>query len=209
MKEIVFVDIDTQRDFILPQGKLYVKDAEKIIPNLKELTRIAANNQSLIISSVDTHIKNDPEFKQFPSHCLKGGPGQRKIPETLLKKHVFIPQEILNRGQLFDKIKGYPQIIIEKNAYDVFVNFNLLVLLRPFQAAFVYGLALDYCLKYAVLGLLQAGLKVYLIMDAAKPVYPEAERPLLSNFKKSGVRLIKTKDVPSEIRRILGEPRPS
>ncbi|OGX25980.1 MAG: hypothetical protein A3J51_01930 [Omnitrophica WOR_2 bacterium RIFCSPHIGHO2_02_FULL_45_21] len=205
MKEIAFVDIDTQYDFILPRGKLYVKHAEEIIPNLKYLTRIAANNDILIISSVDTHIKNDPEFKQFPSHCIKGSPGQRKIPETLLKERAFIPQKILDRIQLFKKIKGCKQIIIEKNTYDLFVNFNLLGLLRPFQAAFVYGLALDYCLKYAVLGLLQAGLEVYLIMDAAKPVYPEAERPLLSNFKKSGVKLIKTKNVQSEIRRTFGE----
>lgn len=209
MKEIAFVDIDTQYDFMLRQGKLYVKGAEEIIPNLEGLSQIALKNDILIISSVDTHIKNDPEFKQFPSHCIKGSPGQRKIPETLLKKHVFIPQKILDRRQLFNKIKGSKQIIIEKNTYDVFVNFNLLRLLRPFQAAFVYGLALDYCLKYAVLGLLQAGLKVYLITDAAKPVYPEAERPLLSNFKKNNVRLIKTKDVQSEIRGALGEPRPS
>lgn len=195
MKETIFVDIDTQCDFVLPKGKLYVKDAEEIIPNLKYLTQTAQKNDTLIISSVDTHIKNDPEFKQFPGHCIKGSSGQRKIPETLLKKHVFIPQKILNRIQLFNKIKGYPQIIIEKNAYDVFVNFNLLGLLRPFQAAFVYGLALDYCVKYAVLGLLQAGLKVNLIMDATKPVYPGAERTLLSNFKKNNVRLIRTKDV--------------
>lgn len=205
MREIVFVDIDTQYDFILPGGKLYIKHAERIIPNLKYLTRIAANNDILIISSVDTHIKNDPEFKQFPGHCIKGSPGQRKIPETLLKKHVFIPQKILNRGELFNKIKGRKQIIIEKNTYDVFMNFNLLGLLRPFQAAFVYGLALDYCLKYAVLGLLQAGLKVNLIIDATKPVYPEAERHLLAGFKKNDVSLIKTKEVYREIRRASGE----
>lgn len=195
MKEIVFVDIDTQYDFMLRQGKLYVKGAEEIIPNIERLSQIALKNDILIISSVDTHIKNDPEFKQFPSHCIKGSPGQRKIPETLLKKPVFIPQKILNRIQLFNKIKGSKQIIIEKNAYDVFVNFNLLGLLRPFQTAFVYGLALDYCLKYAVLGLLQAGLKVNLIVDAIKSVDPEKEKPLLSNFRNNGVRLIKTKEI--------------
>lgn len=205
MKEIVFVDIDTQYDFMLRQGKLYVKGAEEIIPNIERLSQIALKNDILIISSVDTHIKNDPEFKQFPSHCIKGSPGQRKIPETLLKKHVFIPQKILNRGQLFNKIKGSEQIIIKKNAYDVFVNFNLLRLLRPFQTAFVYGLALDYCVKYAVLGLLQAGLKVNLIVDAIKSVDPEKEKPLLSNFRNNGVRLIKTKEIPAEVRRLLNE----
>ena len=205
MKEIAFVDIDTQFDFIMPKGRLYVKDAEKIIPKLEYLTRSAVKNDILIISSVDTHRKNDPEFKQFPPHCVKGTSGQRKIPQTLLKSHVFIPQGILGRKELFRKLKAHKQLIFQKNTYDLFVNLNLLRILKAFKAAFVYGLALDYCLKYAVLGLLQAGLKLYLVTDATKPVHPKAEKPLLSAFRKNGVQLIKTTNIRAEIRRALKE----
>ena len=159
MKEIVFIDIDTQFDFMLPKGKLYVPEAEKLVPNLKLLTQAAFKNDILIISSVDAHSKNDPEFKQFPSHCVMGSRGQKKIPQALLKKHIFIPRKILTRKELFDKIKGRDQIIIEKNTYDAFTNFNLSRLLKPFNEAFVYGVALDYCVKYAVLGLYKAGLR--------------------------------------------------
>ena len=209
MKEIVFVDIDTQFDFIMPKGKLYVAGAEKLISNLEYLTRSAVKNDILIISSVDTHRKNDPEFKQFPPHCVKGTFGQRKIPQALLKSYVFIPLGILGRKELLRKLKDYKQLIFQKNTYDVFVNLNLLRVLKAFKAAFVYGVALDYCLKYAVLGLLQAGLKVYLVTDATKPVHSKAEKPLLSVFKKNGVQLIKTTNIQAEIRRALSEPRPS
>ena len=205
MKEIVFVDIDTQIDFMLPQGKLYVHDAQTLIPNLKYLTRTALENDILVISSVDTHIKNDPEFKQFPAHCVAGNNGAKKIPQTLHKEHIVIPQKILSKKALYAKVKEYAQVILQKNTYDIFVNMNLLQLLRPFRAAFVYGVALDYCVKYAVLGLLQRGLEVYLITDATKPVDVAQGKALLEKFKSNGVRLIKAKDVQKEIRRIARE----
>ncbi|HLD40685.1 MAG TPA: isochorismatase family protein [Candidatus Omnitrophota bacterium] len=200
MREIVFIDIDTQFDFMLPRGKLYIENSQDIIPNLKALTGAAYNNEILIVSTVDRHIKADPEFKEFPPHCVAGTSGQRKIPETLSKRQVFVPGKILNKGGFFDKIKSCPQVIFEKNAYDIFVNFNLWRVFRPFRAAFVYGVALDYCVKYAVSGLLQLGLEVNLVTDAIKSVDPKQEKPLLARFSRNGVRLVKTKELLSQIR---------
>lgn len=205
MKEIVFVDIDTQVDFMLPKGKLYVPDAETLIPNLAYLTHSALKNDIPIVSSVDNHSKNDPEFKQFPSHCVAGTGGAKKIPQALEASHCVIPQKILSKKALSHTIKGCAQVILQKNTYDIFVNMNLLPLLRPFRAAFVYGVALDYCVKYALLGLLQRGLGVYLVTDATKAVDPRQESVLLEKFKNSGVRLIKAKDIQKEIRRVSGE----
>ena len=200
MREIVFIDIDTQFDFMFPRGKLYIENSQDIIPNLKALTGAAYDKDILIVSTVDRHIKADQEFKEFPPHCVAGTSGQRKIPQTLLKKHIFIPRKILSRKELLDKTKEYNQIIIEKNTYDVFTNFNFLRLLKPFESAFVYGVAVDYCVKYAVLGLLQNGLKVNLVMDAVSAVEPKEGKSLLAKFKNNGVKLVKTKDVFKYIR---------
>ncbi|MEK6568670.1 MAG: isochorismatase family protein [Candidatus Omnitrophota bacterium] len=112
-----------------------------------------------------------------------------------MKKHIFISRKILTRKELFAKVEGYKQIIIEKNTYDVFTNFNLSRLLKPFNEAFVYGVAVDYCVKYAVLGLLQSGLKVNLVTDAVSAVEPREGKALLAKFKNNGVRLVKTKEV--------------
>jgi len=202
MKEIVFIDIDTQYDFMLSKGRLYIKEAEKIIPNLKLLTAAASKRDIRIISTVDTHLKNDPEFKRFSAHCVEKTRGQKKISQTLLKKHAFISRKILTRKELFAKLEGYKQILIEKNTYDVFTNFNLSRLLKPFNEAFVYGVAVDYCVKYAVLGLLQSGLMVNLVTDAVSAVEPKEGKTLLAKFKDNGVRLVKTKEV---IKRLKAE----
>lgn len=201
MAEIVFIDIDTQFDFMRPEGKLYVGGAKDIIPELKTLTAIAVKSGILIISSVDSHIKNDPEFKQFPKHCLIGSRGQKKIPETLLKRHIFIPDKILNKRELLLRIRGYKQLIVQKDNYYTFMDLNLLRILKAFKAAFVYGVALDYCVRAAVLDLLQAGLNINLVVDAIQSIDPERGKLLLAQFKKSGVKLIKAKDVRAEIKR--------
>ena len=38
---VIFWDVDTQYDFMKADGKLYVPDAEQLIPNLKKLTDYA------------------------------------------------------------------------------------------------------------------------------------------------------------------------
>lgn len=57
---MLFWDVDTQKDFLLPGGRLYVSGAEKIIPNLHELTVWAGARQVPIISSACAHQPGDP-----------------------------------------------------------------------------------------------------------------------------------------------------
>ena len=201
MKEIVFIDIDTQFDFMRPEGALYVKAAQAIIPQLKTLTTVARENDIVIISSVDSHIKNDLEFKQFPPHCVIGSPGQKKIPQTLLKRHILIPNKILNKKELFSRIKGYKQLIVEKDTVYTFMDLNLLRILKAFKVAFVYGVALDYCVKAAIVDLLRAGLTVNLVIDAAQSIDQKAGKLFLAQCKTSGVKFIKAKDAASEIKK--------
>src|SRR5208337_828578 len=87
---LVFLDVDTQVDFMLPSGRLYVPHAEEIIPNLAELMLWARDHGIPIISSADTHAVDDPEFAQWPPHCVAGTPGQRRIPETLFADAVVV-----------------------------------------------------------------------------------------------------------------------
>ncbi|MHA1222652.1 MAG: cysteine hydrolase family protein, partial [Candidatus Heimdallarchaeaceae archaeon] len=88
--KIVFWDVDTQRDFIEPNGKLYVPGAELLKENLGKLTQHARLQNIRILGSVDYHSDTDPEIDKenpdyketFPPHCLQNDPGQEKIMET-------------------------------------------------------------------------------------------------------------------------------
>ena len=65
---IVFVDVDTQADFMLPGGRLYVPGAEKLIPTLTRLRDFAEQHSVPILTSTDAHATDDPEFQQWPPH---------------------------------------------------------------------------------------------------------------------------------------------
>ena len=78
----VFVDIDTQRDFLEPQGALFVPGGTEILSNLGRLTRFAQAHQIPIVASACCHTPEDLELKTFPPHCMKGTAGQTRVEET-------------------------------------------------------------------------------------------------------------------------------
>jgi nicotinamidase/pyrazinamidase len=195
MKKIAFIDIDTQFDFMKRRGRLYVNEAEKIIFNLKRLTKFAEINKIPVISSIDVHSYNDAEFKMFPAHCVKGTAGQKKIKETLIRNHIYINSAKRTSRNLKNLLNKYNQIILEKNTFDVFSNPNTKVLLKGFDVVFVYGVATDYCIRAASLSLLKLKKKVNLIVDAIKPVSVREGQRVLTQLKSKGIKLIKTKNL--------------
>ena len=84
-----FFDIDTQIDFLLPAGALYVSGAEHLMPALDRLNHYAAANGFPVVSSMCAHVENDPEFHDWPAHCVTGTVGQLKPASTLLEKRAL------------------------------------------------------------------------------------------------------------------------
>ena len=116
----VFVDVDTQLDFLYPAGALYVPGAERIVPAVAELNRFAARHGIPVISTTDAHSENDPEFAVWPPHCITGTTGQHKADATLLERRVVIPNRECELA-----IEGAHQIVVEKQTVDVFLAPNL------------------------------------------------------------------------------------
>src|SRR5262245_11720479 len=91
-RDLVFVDIDTQFDFMDKGGSLYVPGAEEIVPNLRKLISFAKDRSVPVVASVDAHPADDPEFAQFPPHCVRDTPGQLKIGATVMAPSVVVPE---------------------------------------------------------------------------------------------------------------------
>jgi nicotinamidase/pyrazinamidase len=190
MKNLFFLDVDTQRDFMLPTGALYVPGAKKIIPQLRRLFDFAQKNEITILSSVDAHAADDPEFQQFPPHCVKGSEGQRKLDETLLHRPLLLPNKPIDRN-LLEAMRKHQQIIIEKQALDMFSNpvaERLLRVLPP--RAIVFGVTTEYCVKFACLGLRRLGINTAVVSDAIRALAPKTEKEALQELHSAGVEFI-------------------
>jgi len=190
---LVFVDIDTQRDFLEPAGALYIRGSEAIVPNLARLTAFARARGIPVIATACAHTLDQPDPEPFPPHCLVGTPGQQRSAATGWPGSMVITPG--TQGP--DTVR--PHLTIEKLTYDMFSNRaaeRIIELYGRDRPRFVvYGVATDYCVKVAVLGLLARGHRLALVVDAVRAVVPECEADLLTDFARRGVLLTLTEVV--------------
>ena len=188
----LFVDIDTQHDFIDADGRLSVPNAESLVDALARLTAFAESEGIPILASADAHLPGDPEFAQFPPHCLAGSEGQRKLSATLLEEPVVVPAS--GEGLPAEQPR---QTVVEKVTFSMFSNPAVDAYLSRFapEKAVVYGVATDYCVRRAVEGLVERGIPVTVVTDAIAGVTAEGSRLALEAFEEAGVLLATTEEV--------------
>ena len=179
----VFFDIDTQIDFVYPAGALYVPGAEKILPVIAQLNRKAPT----LISTMDAHSENDPEFQIYPHHCVIGTIGQQKPSITLCEKRATIPA----------RAGGVQQLILQKQKLDCFTSPHLRPLLAELNADryVVYGVVTEICVRFAVFGLLKTGKRVELVTDAVKALDDAAAQQMFADFTAEGGRLTLSRNI--------------
>ena len=170
----VFFDIDTQIDFLFPAGALYVPGAERIIPNIARLNAYAVKNGIALVSTVDAHSENDPEFVAWPPHCVVGTVGQQQPAAT-----------------------SVGQMLIEKHSVDCFTVPTLPALLESLKADryVVYGVVTEICVWNAARGLLKTGRPVVLVTDAVKCLSEEAAERMVGEFISAGGTLTAVSEI--------------
>jgi nicotinamidase/pyrazinamidase len=189
---MVFLDIDSQLDFLYPAGALYVPGAEQILPAIACLNRHAAAHGISVVSTVDAHTENDPEFRVWPHHCVAGTLGQRKAEPTLLDRRIVVP----NRDCAID-LAGARQIIVEKQTVDLFQAPNLprILDLLGGDSCVVYGVVTEICVLHAVRGLLRAGRRVTVVTDAVETLRREDSERALQEFRSGGAALATVREI--------------
>lgn len=165
--------IDPQVDFMKAEGALPVPGAEPVIDILNQyLESLTLENGYVgVVFTADTHdsekYAESEEAKEFPPHCIMGTDGfdfavePQRVPEEtqafILNKGVFDmwqEQEIEVRPM---SIVGRPAPVKgEQDRDEMFKN----LLASGIEEVEVCGVASDYCVKWAIEGLLARGFKV-------------------------------------------------
>jgi|SRR5579872_983610 nicotinamidase/pyrazinamidase len=192
-RDYIFWEVDVQRDFVLPGGNLYVPGSEKLLPNIRRLTDAARQNRVFLVSTGDFHTPNDPEFKVFPPHCVKGTAGAELVPEALTEKVVRVPND--PDAKIPDDLSNYQQILLEKQTLSIFESRHADELVRKLgdRAEFVvFGVVTEYCVGFAVKGLLERGRRVTVVQDAIETLKREEGEKAIADWQRLGAKLTTT-----------------
>ena len=201
MKEgTIFWDVDTQYDFMQPEGKLYVPGAETIISKVSEVRRFALDGGYSMVADIDWHsheneeISEKPDFKvTFPPHCMAGEPGAERVGYLSDVPIEYINIDEMDADAIRPMIRNKPfHIVIRKNSLDVFDNPNtdkLVKLIEP-KKVVVFGVALDFCVYYVVRGLRKyPDIRLCVLEDVVKGLDVRPEQEIFDEFRGLGVEI--------------------
>ena len=195
---MILWDVDTQVDFMLPEGKLYVPGAEETAAAMARLVAAAREAGIVHVASADDHeltdpeISADPDFRNtYPPHCLRGTPGAEKVPETKQSDPLPLSLVPFPPGLVPGLIEGRRELLLLKKNFDVFTNPNteaLLDALDPDEIV-LFGVATDVCDDAAIRGFLRRGRRVRFVEDAARGLDDERVAACLAAWREGGVEL--------------------
>jgi nicotinamidase/pyrazinamidase len=208
--KVVFWNVDTQKDFMNSDGKLYVGGAEEIVGNLAKLTQIAKENELTVVNTADWHnpdskeLSNTPDFMNtFPPHCMVLTDGAEFIDAT----NPFDPNKreecpyIISWGNTdidVGTMLKARKIVIYKDAFDVFAGNpftnQVVEAIKP-DVVVVYGVATNVCVNCAVVGLTKFPCSVIVVTDAIKGLPNLPVDNILADWKLRGAQFMTTAQV--------------
>jgi nicotinamidase/pyrazinamidase len=201
---VILWDVDTQVDFMLPNGKLYVPEAEQTAPAMMRLVEAGRAAGIVHVASADDHeltdeeISDAPDFRAtYPPHCLRGTRGARKIPETEQEDPVPMTLEPLPERYLLGR-----EFLLLKKSFDVFTNPNaerLLEWLDP-DEILVFGVATDVCDDAAIRGFLARGRRVSFVEDAARGLDEARVDACTAAWREAGVSFTTVDEAVGQLR---------
>lgn len=195
MAKKILVVVDTQYDFMMPDGKLPVPRAEEIIvPGIKFLGNLDWHEYAAVLFTYDSHnqynYERSEEAKLFPIHCELGTLGWENVFNAGLIDHRIgvwtLEKDVFNMWENEDvRISDAFSI---RQSFDRAEWFNQMKGIGVTQVE-VMGVAADFCVKWAVDGLLEHGFEVTLIPELTRGIERSSVSVVLEDFVGKPVKM--------------------
>lgn len=173
--------VDVQNDFC-PGGSLAVKDGDKIIPIINNVT----DKFDYIITTQDWHPTDTVHFEKWPVHCVANEKGSEFHPDLNISKIDLM----LFKGTE-NKDDGYSAFEATNRSLTEYIKDN------DITSLYVCGLATDYCVRASVLDSLEHGIHTAVITDAIAAVNlkPGDDKRTLDELYKKGAMLVESEEI--------------
>lgn len=153
--------IDMQYDFVLPKGKLYIKDAESLIQPINNKIREYKNNGDLVIYSQDYHPADHVSFSQWGEHCVKGSEGTQIVVDFNEQKDLLIRKGIKQENDSYSA--WYESKDVESRLRDILEKNNI-------KDVELVGVTEDVCVKSTYDDLIAFGYNATIIRNLTKSI---------------------------------------
>lgn len=181
------VVVDVQNDF-LPGGALAVPGGNEVLSPLNRCIGLFSRNRLPVFATRDWHPKNHCSFKAqggpWPEHCVVNTPG------AAFSLQLELPPDA--------RIISKPSVA-ERETYSGFggTDFAARLHAERIQRLSIGGLATDYCVLNTVLAARDNGFEALLLIDAVRAVnvHAEDENKAIERMKKSGAKIIESKEL--------------
>lgn len=187
------VNIDTQYDFVIRDGKLPVLNAHTIIaPGIQFRANLNPAEYAGVLDTYDTHdpdtYNGSPESEQFPIHCVKGTPGWENVynPKIL---HPDIAHFTLKKG-VFNMWEEDNIFIQDEDGDSAEREFFFEQLKEHADTIVLTGVAADFCVKWAIDGFVKRGWNVEVIQLLTMGIVQQIPEVLTGDPTYANVKLI-------------------
>ena len=188
----ILVDIDTQKDFLLADGKACIRNHRRVLAHIRRVMAWARTQSIPIISTAEVYPDNNGE--SMVDYCIDGTEGQKKIHYTLFNDRVTFVADG-NTDLPRDMLRRYKQIILNKRCVDPFDEPRIDRLLSEVRANefILVGTTLEAAVKMTALGLLQRGKKVTVVADAVGSHSKKEAMLAIRKMETKGAKVIDTR----------------
>ncbi len=159
---------DVQNDFASPDGSLYVRTGETVVPVINAQVRLAVEAGSPIVYTQDWHPDHTPHFERdggiWPVHCVQETWGAKFRPD------LTVSGEIVRKGAGGED--GYSGFSVRDPKTGLVGRTILERVLRDrgITSLVLTGIATDYCVKETALDALRLGFRVRILPAAIRAV---------------------------------------
>lgn len=186
----IIIDVDTQKDFMLAEGKACVRNHRRVLQNIRRVMAWARMKNIRVISTEQVYDKSDPKH----AYCIMGTDGCCKIPYTIRSNHIVFPADGCTDLPR-DILKNYDQIILHKRCVNPFDEPRADRVLGELQVSefIIIGATAEEAVKATALGLLVRRKNVTILVDAVGSHDRASAEIALRQTEAKGAKLIETK----------------
>ena len=158
--------VDPQKDFVFPDGALYVKGVhgdEKVEDVIVNIVLLGKKPFGYVAITMDRHPETHIEYTIHPKHCVEGTSGQYMIDEIA---HEFCSDsvDILHKG-------GQANVIVYSVAFSPLFDAHLYRMrMLGIKRVFLVGWAYDFCVGESSIAYKGQGFEALIVTDAVRSV---------------------------------------